>query len=164
LDKNISKAFIQISSSSTTALILSVNKGDGIRRLIINYRAINKGTIKNRYPLLLLQDMLMYLSRAKWFTKLDIRSAYNLIYMAKGKEWNTVFCTWYRLFKSLVMPFSLTNSMVRFQNYINNILAPYWDHFCTAYLDNVLIYSDTFEDTNSTSGLFWMPLLWQTST
>jgi hypothetical protein len=71
-------------------------------------------------------------SEAKWFTKFDIHSTYNLIHIAEGEEWKTVFCTYYGLFESLVMPFGLTNTLVIFKNYINNILAPYLDHFCTA--------------------------------
>jgi hypothetical protein len=77
---------------------------------------------------------------------LDISRVYNLIHMAKGKEWKTAFHTHYGLFKSLVMLFGLTNTLVTFQNYINDILAPYLDHFCTAYLDDTLIYSDNFEE------------------
>jgi hypothetical protein len=93
-----------------------------------------------------MQDTLMNLSRAKWFTKLDIRGAYNLICIAEGEEWKTAFHTRYGLFKSLVMPFGLTNAPATFQNFINDVLAPYLDRFCTAYLDDTLIYSDTFEE------------------
>jgi hypothetical protein len=88
----------------------------------------------------------MNLSKAKWFTKLDIRVAYNLIRMAEGEEWKTTFHTRYGLFESLVMPFGLTNAPATFQNYINDVLAPYLDRFCTAYLDDTLIYSDNFEE------------------
>jgi hypothetical protein len=88
----------------------------------------------------------MNLSKAKWFTKLDIHGVYNLIRIAKGKEWKTTFHTHYGLFKSLVMPFGLTNAPATFQNYINDILAPDLDHFCTTYLDDTLIYSDNFEE------------------
>jgi hypothetical protein len=126
--------------------ILFVKKGDGSLRLVIDYRGINEGTIKNRYPLPLLQDTLMNLSKAKWFTKLDICRTYNLICMAEGEEWKTAFHTRYGLLESLVMPFGLTNALVTFQNYINDVLAPYVDHFCTAYLNDTLIYSDNFEE------------------
>jgi hypothetical protein len=88
----------------------------------------------------------MSLSKAKWFTKLDIHGVYNLICMAEGEEWKTAFCTCHGLFESLVMPFSLTNAPAIFQNYINDILAPYLDHFCTTYLDDTQIYSDNFEE------------------
>jgi hypothetical protein len=146
LDENLSKGFIHTSSSPATAPILFIKKADGSLQLVINYRGINDGTIKDRYPLPLLQDTLMNLSKAKWFTTLDIREAYNLIHMAEGEEWKTTFRTHYGLFKSLVMPFGLTNAPATFQNYINDVLAPYLDHFCTAYLDNTLIYSDNFEE------------------
>jgi hypothetical protein len=146
LDKNLSKGFIHTSSSPTATPILFVKKGDGSLQLVINYRGINKGTVKNRYPLPLLQDTLINLSKAKWFMKLDIHGAYNLIRIAKGKEWKTAFHTCYGLFESLVMPFGLTNAPVIFQNYINDVLAPYLDCFCTTYPDNTLIYSDNFDE------------------
>jgi hypothetical protein len=146
LDENLSKGFIRTSSSPAATPILFVKKGDGSLRLVVDYRGINEGTIKHGYPLPLLQDTLMNLLKAKWFTKLDIRGAYNLICMAEGEEWKTVFRTRYGLFESLVMPFGLTNAVATFQNYINDVLAPYLDHFCTAYLDDTLIYSDNFEE------------------
>jgi hypothetical protein len=146
LDENLSKGFICTLSSPTATPILFVKKWDSSLWLVINYRGINEGTVKNRYPLLLLQDTLMNLSKAKWSTKLDICRAYNLILMAEGEEWKTTFHTHYGVFELLVMPFGLTNAPVTFQNYINNILVPYLDHFCTTYLDNTLIYSDNFEE------------------
>jgi hypothetical protein len=102
--------------------------------------------MKNRYPLLLLQDTLMNILKAKGFTKLDICGLYNLICLANGEEWKTAFCTCYGVFKSLVMAFGLTNTPATFQNYINNMLVPYLDHFCTPYLDDTLIYSDNCEE------------------
>jgi hypothetical protein len=88
----------------------------------------------------------MNLSTAKWFMTLDIRSAYNLIRIAKGEEWKTAFHTCYGLFESLVIPFGVTHALATFQNYINNILAPYLDYCCTAYLDDTLTYLDNFEE------------------
>ena len=101
--------------------------------------------IKNRYPLPLVKETFMQLSQAKIFTKLDIRRGYNLIRMRAGKEWNTAFRTRYGLFESLVMPFGLTNGPATFQAYINDALRPFLDRFCTAYLDNILIYSEKEE-------------------
>jgi hypothetical protein len=146
LDENLSKGFICTSSSPTATPILFVKKGDSLLRLVINCTGINEGTIKNRYPLPLLQDTLMNLSKAKWFTKLDIHGAYNLIRIAEGEEWKTTFRTHYGLFKSFVMPFGLTNALAIFQNYIYDVLAPYLDRFCTAYLDDTLIYSHNIEE------------------
>jgi hypothetical protein len=146
LEENLSKGFIRTLSSPAATPILFVKKADGSLGLIVDYRGINEGPIKNRYPLPLMQDTLVNLSRVKWFTKLDIRGAYNLIRMAEGEEWKTAFRTRYGLFESLVIPLGLTNAPASFQNFINDVLAPYLDRFCTAYLDDTLIYSDTFEE------------------
>jgi hypothetical protein len=74
-----------------------------------------------------MQDTLINLCRATWFTKLDIRGAYNLICIAEGEEWKIAFYTQYSLFESLIMPFGLTNTLAIFQNFINDVLAPYLD-------------------------------------
>jgi hypothetical protein len=86
--------------------------------------------------------MLLCLRKAKYFTKLDIRGAYNLVRMAEGEEWKTAFRTWYGLFESLVMLFGLTNAPASFQHFINDVLRPYLDVFVTAYLDDILIFSN----------------------
>ena len=88
----------------------------------------------------------MQLSKAKWYTKLDIRGAYNLIRMAEGDEWKTAFRTRYGLFESLVMPFGLTNAPATFQAYINETLSAYLDRFCSAFLDDTIVYSETYEE------------------
>ena len=146
LEENLKKGFIRASSSPSAALILFVKKQDGSLRLCIDYRGLNEGTIKNRYPLPVLQETLMRLSKARWFTKLDVRNAYNLLRIAEGEEWKTAFRTRSGLYESLVMPFGLTNAPASFQNFINDALQPSLDHFATAYLDDILIYSDTLEE------------------
>jgi hypothetical protein len=113
---------------------------------VVDYRGHNEGTIKNRYPLPLVQETLMRLSQAKWFTKLDVRDAYNLLRMAEGEEWKTAFRTCYGLFESMVMPFGLTNAPADFQRFKNDVLSPFLDRFTTAYLDDILIYSETLEE------------------
>jgi hypothetical protein len=146
LEENLKKGFIRASSSPSGAPILFVKKGDGSLRLCVDYRGLNEGTIKNRYPLPLLQETLMRLSKARYFTKLDVRNAYNLLRIAEGEEWKTAFRTRYGLYESLVMPFGLTNAPASFQNFINDALQPFLDRFATAYLDDILIYSDTLEE------------------
>jgi len=88
----------------------------------------------------------MWLSKAKYFTTLDIRGAYNLVRMAEGEEWKTAFRTRYGLFESLVMPFRLTNAPSDFQALINNVLRAYLDDFCTAFLNDIFIYSNTLKE------------------
>ena len=109
-----------------------VKNNDGSIRLCVDYRALNEGTIKNRYSLPLIQETLMRLSKAKYYTKLDIRRAYYHIRMAEGEEWKTAFRTRYGLFESLVMPFGLTNAPASFQHFINDVLREYLDQFTTA--------------------------------
>ena len=88
----------------------------------------------------------MQLSRARYYTTLDVRRAYNLLRVAEGNEWKMAFWTWYGLYKSLVMPFGLTNAPADFQHFINDALHPFLDLFCMAYLDDILIYSATLEE------------------
>jgi hypothetical protein len=122
LNENLAKGFIRASSSPTRAPILFVKKGDGSLRLCVDYRGLNKGTIKNRYPLPLLYKTLLYLQKVKFYTKLDIQGVYNLVRMAEGEEWKMAFRTHYGLFESLVMPFGLMNAPTSFQHFINNVL------------------------------------------
>jgi hypothetical protein len=146
LDENLATGFIWASSSPTRAPILFVKKGDGSLRLCVDYRGLNEGTIKNRYPLPLLYETLLRLQKARFYTKLDIRGAYNLVRMAEGEEWKMVFRTHYGLFESWVMLFGLTNAPASFQHFINDVLQPYLDVFVTAYLDDILIYSDNLDE------------------
>lgn len=146
LDDNLKKGFIRASSSPAGAPVLFAKKKDGSLRVCIDYRGLNDGTIKNRYPLPLIRETLMQLQNAKYFTTLDIRDAYNMIRIAEGDEWKTAFRTRWGLFETLVMPFGLTNAPADFQHFVNDVLRPFLDRFCTAYLDDVLIYSETLED------------------
>lgn len=143
LQDNLSKGFIRASSSPAASPVLFVKKPNGKLRLCMDYRALNAITVKNRYPIPLLSETLDRLSNAKYFTQADVIAAFNRIRIAEGDEWKTAFRTRYGLFESLVMPFGLTNAPSTFQNYINNTLQDYLDIFCTAYLDDVLIYSNS---------------------
>ena len=122
IEKNLSKGFIRSSSSPCGAPVLFTPKPNGSLRLCVDYRGLNEGTIKNRYPLPLIQETLLRLSKARWYTKLDVRDAYNMIRIAEGDEWKTAFRTRYGLFESLVMPFGLTNAPASFQEFINDTL------------------------------------------
>ena len=110
--------------------------------LCLDYWVLNEGRIKNRYPLPKVKKTLMRLAQARIFTKLDVRGAYNLIRRKEGDEWKTAFRMRYGLFESLVMSFGLTNAPTTFQNFINDSLSPDLDNLTTAYLDDILIYSN----------------------
>jgi len=91
IEENLDKGIIQASSSPARALIPFVKKGNRSLRLVVDYRGINEETVKNQYPLPLIRETLMRISKAQFFTKLDVRGVYNLIRMAEGEEWKTTF-------------------------------------------------------------------------
>jgi hypothetical protein len=138
LDKN----FIRISSSPAAAPVLFVRKPGGGLRFCCDYRALNKLTRKDRYPLPLIQETLNRISKAKWFTKLDVTAAFHKIRIAKGDEWLTAFRTRFGLFEWLVTPFGLANAPSTFQRYVNHLLQEYLDDFVSAYVDDILIFTD----------------------
>ena len=121
IDKNLSKNFIRHSKSLAGAPILFVEKKDGSLCMCVDYRGLNKAIMKNRYPLLLISGLLDQLGKTKIFTKIDLRSAYNLVRIKEGDEWKTAFRTRYGHFKYNVMPFGLINAPAIFQHMMNNI-------------------------------------------
>jgi len=142
LDENLGKGFIRASRSEAAAPVLFVKKAEEGLRFCVDYRGLNAITVKNRYPLPLIFETLNRLSRAKIFIKLDIIAAFNRLRIREEDESLTAFRTRFGLFEYLVMPFGLCNGPASFQNYINDTLREYLDEFCTAYLDDILIYSD----------------------
>jgi len=141
IEANLANGFIQRSSSPAAAPILLAKKKDGGQRLCVDYRALNKATVKNQYPLPLISEMLDRVREARIFTKLDLRGAYNLIRIKEANEYKTAFRTRYGQFEYQVMPFGLTNAPATFQSYIDDCLWPYIDDFAVCYLDDILIYS-----------------------
>ncbi|KAG0160247.1 hypothetical protein PDIDSM_7774 [Penicillium digitatum] len=143
IEDNLRKGFIRPSSSPAASPVLFVKKPGGGLRFCVDYRALNAITVKDRYPLPLTKETLNNLKGMKFFTKIDIISAFNNLRIAKGQEYLTAFRTRLGLFESLVMPFGLTGAPASFQRFINDTLREYLDCFCTAYLDDILIYSRT---------------------
>ena len=141
LDDNLAKGFIRESRARCAApLLLAAKPGGGVR-ICQDYRGLNNITIKNRYPLPLIRETLEALYHAKVYTKLDIIAAFNKFRIAEGHEWKTAFITRFGLYESLVMPFDLCNAPAAFQHYINHTLRDLLDDICTAYLDDILVYS-----------------------
>ena len=139
---NLDKGFISPSQAPFASPILFVKKANGSLRFCIDYRKLNAFTRKDRYPLPLIDETLARLSRAKIFTKLDIRQAFHRIRIDPASEDLTTFRTRYGSYKCKVLPFGLTNGPATYQRYMNDVLFDYLDEFCTAYLDDILIYSD----------------------
>ncbi|UTT92537.1 hypothetical protein NDA17_007488 [Ustilago hordei] len=145
LDENLEKGFIRPSKSPARSPVLFVPKKDGGLRLCVDYRGLNEITVKNRAPLPLIKEQLFLLRKARIYTKLDLRAAYNLIRIAKGDEWKTAFGTQLGLYEYLVMPFGLANAPAHFQSFINDIFRDIIGIYVVVYLDDFLIFSDTEE-------------------
>jgi hypothetical protein len=103
---------------------------------------LNTITIKNRYPLPLIQETLARLSRAKIYTKLNVIIVFNYIRIIEKQEYLTAFNIRYGLYETLVILFGLSNASIIFQARINKVLYLYLDVFCIAYIDDILVYSN----------------------
>jgi hypothetical protein len=112
----------------------------------VDYRGLNKVTIKDRTPLPLMTELRERLAKAKWFTLLDLKNGYNLIRIKEGDEWKTAFRTRYGLFEYTVMPFGLCNAPGTFQSMINDVLRDLLDAGTVVYIDDILIYSENEEE------------------
>uniref|UniRef100_A0A8C1X240 Gypsy retrotransposon integrase-like protein 1 n=1 Tax=Cyprinus carpio TaxID=7962 RepID=A0A8C1X240_CYPCA len=142
----LAQGFIRPSTSPAASSFFFVAKKDGGLRPCIDYRHLNSQTVKFSYPLPLVPAALEQLRGAKIFTKLDLRSAYNLIRIRKGDEWKTAFITPSGHYEYRVMPYGLSNSPSVFQNYMNEIFREYLNQFVIVYIDDILIYSTSQEE------------------
>lgn len=146
IDKHLVNQFIWSFKSSTRAPILFVQKSSGSLHLCVDYWGLNNITIKNQYPLLLINKLLNWLSKTKRFTQLNLTLAYHCLCIKKDNKWKTAFCTHYGHFKYQVLPFGLLNASATFQAYINKALAEKLNVFYVVYLDNILIYLEKVEN------------------
>ena len=142
LNENLSKDFIWVSRSQMIISVLFIKKLKEKLYFCMNYWDLNVITVKNQYSLLLISETLNHLSWAKIFIMLNIIFAFNQLWIKEEDEALIVFCTQFKLFEYLVMLFNLCNEFVSFQKYINNTLHEHLNKFCTAYLNDILIYFD----------------------
>jgi len=145
IDENLKKGFIRPSKSPAGAPVLFVPKKSGELRLCQDYRRLNEITVRDSYPLPLINDMLEHLGKSNIFSKLDLRSAYNLVRIKEGDEYKTAFTCKYGHFEYTVMPFGLKNAPAVFQHFVNDVLEGILGVFVFCYIDDVIIFSENFK-------------------
>src|SRR5258707_2763613 len=145
LEENVQNGFIHPSKSLWGSPVLFIKKKDGSLRLCIDFRALNRVTEKDRYPLPLIPDLLNSLGLARIYSKIDLKHAYHLVRIAEEDEPKTTFRTHYGSYEWRVMPFGLTNAPAVFQRFINEVLGNLLDVCVVGYIDDILIYLDSID-------------------
>ena len=146
LEELLDKKFVRPSVSPWGAPVLLVKKKDGSMRLCVDYRQLNKVTIKNKYPLPRIDDLMDQLVGARVFSKIDLRSGYHQIRVKDDDIQKTAFRTRYGHYEFSVMPFGVTNAPGVFMEYMNRIFHTYLDRFVVVFIDDILIYSKSEEE------------------
>ncbi|KAL2235936.1 UNVERIFIED_CONTAM: RNA-directed DNA polymerase [Sesamum indicum] len=139
----LESGIIKPTKSPYGAPVLFHKKADGSLRMCCDYRALNKITMKNKYPILLVGDCFDRLSRVKYCTKIDLMSGYWQVRIKESDEAKTMVVTRYGAFEFLVISFCLTNASTSFSTLMKQLLHGFLDDFMVLYLDNIVIYSGT---------------------
>ena len=146
MEELVNKGFVWSSTLPWGAPVLFLKKRDGSMRLCIDYRELNKVTIRNQYPLPQIDDLFYQLQGTRVFLKIDLRPGYLQLKIRSEDVPKTAFRTWYGHYEFLVMPFGLTNAPATFMDLMNRIFQPYLDQFVIVFINDILIYSGSKED------------------
>nr|AAC26240.1 contains similarity to reverse transcriptases (PFam: rvt.hmm, score: 116.22) [Arabidopsis thaliana] len=146
LEDFLGKRFIRPSTSPWRAPMLFMKKKDGSFRLCIDYRGLNQVTVKNKYPLPRIDELLDQLRGATCFSKIDLTSDYHQIPIAEADVRKTAFRTRYGHFEFVVMPFGLTNAPAAFMRLMNSVFQEFLDEFVIIFIDDILVYSKSPEE------------------
>nr|GFB10095.1 putative reverse transcriptase domain-containing protein [Tanacetum cinerariifolium] len=133
------KGFIRPSSSPWRAPVLFVKKKDGSFRMCIDYRELNKLTVKNRYPLPRIDDLFDQLQGSSIYSKIDLRSGYHQLRVREEDILKTAFRTRYGHYEFQVMPFGLTNTPAVFMDLMNRVYKPYLDKFVIVFINDIVV-------------------------
>lgn len=142
----LEKGFIRPRVSSWGAPVLFVRKKDGFLRMCIDYRQLNKVTIKNKYHLPRIDDLFDQLQGARFFSKIDLRPEYHQLKIKEQDITKTAFRTRYGHFEFLVISFGLTNAPTAFMDLMNRVFKSFSDSFVIVFIDDILVYSRSRED------------------
>eukprot|EP00253_Pinus_taeda_P003332 PITA_03332 len=140
----LQKVHIPPSSSPCGSLIVLVQKKNGTWRLCIDYRALNKITVRNRYPIRRIDNLLDQLKEAKYFSKIDLKSGYHQVPIEPSNVWKSTFKAKEGLSEWLVMPFRLMNAPTTFMRVMDDILWSFTNSFVAVYLDDIMIFSQSW--------------------
>ncbi|GME36878.1 hypothetical protein V502_10139 [Neofusicoccum parvum] len=154
IKENLGKGFIKASRVPFGSPILMARKANRGFRFCMDYRRLNAATKKNKYPLPLIDETLARLTRARYFSKIDVRQAFHRIRIYEDSKDLTTFRTRYGSYRYNVLPFRLCNGPATFQQYMNEVIMAGLDNFCSVFIDDILVYNPVLRHFDPAKPIF----------